>query len=115
MGERKTIFGTAWYQLNHSTIRTNVRRPHACTWFGVCSYRKLKVKVEKRKSLCPICGEELVKLHYLGVRGIVKERDSPDFVRSFLDDLVDSDGSPNWCESSSGSLVKSGSGSYEET
>jgi hypothetical protein len=39
MGERKTIFGTAWYQLNHSTIRTNVKRPHACTWFGVCSYR----------------------------------------------------------------------------
>jgi len=115
MGKRKTIFGTAWYQLNHSTIRTNVRRPHACTWFGVCSYRKLKVKVEKKKSLCPICGEELVKLHYLGVRRIVKERDSPDFVSSFLDDLVDSDGSLNWCEASSGSLVKSGSGSYEET
>ena len=74
MGERKTIFGTAWYQLNHSTIRTNVKRPHACTWFGVCSYRKLKVKVEKRNSLCPICGEELVKLHYFGDRRIVKNK-----------------------------------------
>jgi hypothetical protein len=108
MGKRKTIFGTAWYQLNHSTIRTNVRRPHACTWFGVCSYRKLKVKVEKKKSLCPICGEELVKLHYLGVKRIVKERDSPDYVGSFVDDLVDESGSLNWCEASSGSLVKSG-------
>jgi hypothetical protein len=29
--ERKTVFGTAWYQLNHSTIRTNVKRTHACT------------------------------------------------------------------------------------
>jgi len=103
LGKRKTIFGTAWYQLNHSTIRTNVKRPHACTWFGVCSYRKMKVKVEKKKSLCPICGEELVKLHYLGVRRIVKERDSPEYVGSFVDDLVDSDGSLNWCEARSGS------------
>ncbi|MDH5374331.1 MAG: hypothetical protein OEY40_02535 [Candidatus Bathyarchaeota archaeon] len=103
MGERKTVFGTAWYQLNHSTIRTNVKRPHACTWFGVCSYRKLKVKVEKRKSLCPICGEELVKLHYLGVRCIVKAKGERGYVPSFVDDLVDDDGSPNWLEASSGS------------
>ena len=63
----------------------------------------MKVKVEKKKSLCPICGEELVKLHYLGLRRIVKDRDSPDYVSSFIDDLVGSDGSPNWVEASSGS------------
>ena len=103
LGERKTVFGTAWYQLNHSTIRTSVKRPHACTWFGVCSYWKLKVKVEKKKALCPICGEELVKLHYLGVRRIAKERGSLDYVGSFVDDLVDVDGSVNWCEAHSGS------------
>jgi hypothetical protein len=103
LGKRKTIFGTAWYQLNHSTIRTNVKRPHAFTWFGVCSYRKLKVKVEKKKSLCPICSEELVKLHHLGVRRIVKDRGSPEFVGSFVDDLVDNYGALNWCEASSGS------------
>ena len=103
MGERKTVFGTAWYQLNHSTIRTNVKRPHACTWFGICSYRKLKVKVEKKKALCPICGEELVKLHYLGVRRIVKVKGECGYVGSFVDDLVDGDGSINWCEAHSGS------------
>jgi uncharacterized protein with PIN domain len=103
MGERKTIFGTAWYQLNHSTIRTNVKRPHACTWFGVCSYRKLKVTVEKKKDLCPICNEELVKLHYLGVRRIVKVKGACDYVGSFVDDLVDGDGSVNWCEAHSSS------------
>jgi len=97
------ISGAACHQLSHSTIRTNVKRPQPCTCFGVCSYRKLKVKVEKRKSLCPICGEELVKLHYLGVRRIVKERDSPEFGGSFIDDLVGSDGSPNWCEAPSSS------------
>jgi hypothetical protein len=64
----------------------------------------LKVKVEKKKeALCPICGEELVKLHYLGVRRIVKDGESPDYVGSFIDDLVDSDGSLNWCEAPSGS------------
>jgi hypothetical protein len=73
----------------------------------------LKVKVEKRKSLCPICGEELVKLRYLGVRRIVKERDLPDYVGSFVDDLVDSDGSPNWCEAPSGSYGSFGGGNYE--
>jgi hypothetical protein len=101
LGERKTIFGTAYYQLNHSAIRTNVKRPHACTWFGVCSYRKLKVKVEKQKSYCPICGEELVKLHYLGSKCIVST--SSGYVGSFIDELVNGDGSPNWIEAASGS------------
>lgn len=36
------------------------------------AYRKLSITVEKRKDLCPICNEELVKLHYLGIRRIVK-------------------------------------------
>jgi len=42
-------------------------------------------------------------LHHLGVRRIIKDRDSPEFVSSFVDDLVDSDGALNWCEGSSGS------------
>ncbi len=46
---------------------------------------------------------ELVKLHYVGVRRIVKNRDSPDYVGSFIDDLYGADGSPNWCEAPSGS------------
>jgi hypothetical protein len=45
----------------------------------------------------------LVKLHYLGLRRFVRERDSPKYVGSFVDDLVGSDGSPNWCEAPSGS------------
>ena len=54
-GERKTIMGTAWYQLNHASVKRNVARFHVATWFGTCSYRKLKVTIEKRKELCPIC------------------------------------------------------------
>lgn len=66
LGKRKTIFGTAWYQLHHSTYDSSVRNFHIATWFGVCSYRKLKVTPEVRKELCPICQSELVDIRYTG-------------------------------------------------
>jgi hypothetical protein len=102
LDKRKTVFGTAWYQLNHATIKPDVRRFHVATWFGNCSYHKLKVTVEKRKDLCPICSEELAKLRHLGVGCIVKVKGEEGYVGSFVDDLVGADGSPNWCEASSG-------------
>lgn len=43
MGERRTVGGTAWYQLNHATVKVGVKCFRVVTWFGVCSYRKLKV------------------------------------------------------------------------
>jgi hypothetical protein len=64
--ERKTVGGTAWYQLNHATIKRGAVRFHVSTWFGVCSYRKLKVTVKARKHLCPICHSELVPHAYVG-------------------------------------------------
>jgi hypothetical protein len=73
LGERKTVFGTAWYQLNHSSIRVDVERPHVATWFGACSYRKLKVTVEKREVLCPICQHDLEKTRYNGNRFVMDE------------------------------------------
>jgi hypothetical protein len=66
LGRRKTVFGTAWYQLHHSTYDSSVRNFHIATWFGVCSYRKLKVTPEVRKELCPICQSELVEVRYTG-------------------------------------------------
>lgn len=100
--ERKTVGGTAWYQLNHATIRTDVKRPHCCTWFGVASYRKLKVKVEKRKVSCPLCQHELVKLRYFGSKVFVLDRASPYFEREAWDDLEE-DGRVVWVEDDSGS------------
>jgi hypothetical protein len=55
--------------------------------------------------LCPICGEELVKLHYFGDRRIVKNKDESGYVGCFVDDLVGSDGALNWCEAHSSSSV----------
>jgi hypothetical protein len=97
-GKRITVGGTAWYQLNHATVKKGVVRFHVATWFGVCSYRKLKVVVERKKQVCPICQHELVRLIHCGVRRIVKGRSECGFVPFFYDDLVDVDGSSNWIE-----------------
>jgi hypothetical protein len=71
LGERKTVGGTAWYQLNHASVRRgdNSKKSHVATWFGVCSYRKLKLINGKDvgiKHKCPICGNDLVRVRYLG-------------------------------------------------
>jgi hypothetical protein len=56
LGKRKSIFGTAWYQLNHASVRRGVKRFHVATWFGTCSYRKMKLKKGDRipRNTCPI-------------------------------------------------------------
>jgi hypothetical protein len=95
LGERKTVFGTAWYQLNHSTIKHGVKRFHVATWFGVCSYRKLKVSVEHRRRVCPICEHDLVNLRYNGNRFVLDDNLASG-KREFFADAVDSDGRPVW-------------------
>jgi len=109
LGKRKTVFGTAWYQLNHSSIKVNAKRFHVATWFGVCSYRKLKVTVEKHEDLCPICRHELINIRYFGDKHFVLDGDSPDYRRDSFEDCEE-DGQPVWVE-----RVKPryGSGSYE--
>ena len=79
LGERITVRGTAYYQLNHASVKVGVARFHPCTWFGVASYRKLKVVYEKEHLLCPICQRECVGLRYFGGQHIVTDRCSPDF------------------------------------
>jgi len=76
--ERITIFGTAWYQLNHSSYKVGVKRFHIATWFGNCSYRKLKVTPKMRKEVCPICQHDLVEILYFGSKSLSlsEERES---------------------------------------
>ena len=76
LGKRKTVFGTAWYQLNHSSVNVTKKRFHVAVWFGVCSYRKLKVTVEKRKELCPLCQHDLIDIEYHGIKSLSSERDA---------------------------------------
>jgi hypothetical protein len=71
-------------------------------WFGELSYRRLKVKVEKRKHTCPICSSELVKAIYLGKEPLVTDRSAFGYKAEFLTDLYDSDGSVRFAEVDSG-------------
>ena len=66
LGKRKTVMGSAWYQLHHSSVKKGSVRFHVATWFGNVSYRKLKVTAEMRKAVCPICKHDLVKMRYIG-------------------------------------------------
>jgi hypothetical protein len=93
--KRKTVGGTAWYQLNHASIRrSGSKKSHAATWFGVCSYRKLKLINGKDvgiKHKCPICGGDLVRVRYLGVFSEISVSRRGEILSMF-----DDDGKPLW-------------------
>jgi len=68
---RKTVIGTALYQLSHCGVH---ERYHSVTWFGALAYNKLRVKYpEVEKERCPICGEELRPLWYFGMEKFEEE------------------------------------------
>lgn len=109
LGERKTVFGTAWYQLNHASVKVGVGHFHVATWFGVCSYRRLKVMAEDRKDVCPICQHDLIKIRYFGGKRFVLDSSSSDYLRDSVEDFEE-DGQVVWVERVKG---KFDSGSYE--
>ncbi len=51
------------------------------TWFGNCSYRKLKVTYEVRKMTCPLCLHELEEGRYFGSKVFALDRCAADYVR----------------------------------
>jgi hypothetical protein len=93
--KRKTVGGTAWYQLNHASIRrSGSKKSHAATWFGACSYRKLKLINGKDvgiKHKCPICSCDLVRVRYLGVFSELSVSRRGEILNMF-----DDDGKPLW-------------------
>jgi hypothetical protein len=113
LGKRKSIFGTAWYQLHHCTVDVSKKRAHVVTWFGVCSYRRLKIPKEARKEYdkehrvkCRICGSELVRHGYCGCDPNVmlfykKVRGARERIEPFLVPIVDIVERPERCGSGS--------------
>jgi len=104
---RKTVGGTAWYQLNHASIKKNVKNFHVATWFGLCGYRKLKVTPELmnqfvRKRVCPICQYELRNFRYSGrdasILACYRSTIDKCEEREFFDDLEDNIGLRQWDE-----------------
>ena len=98
LAERKTIVGTAWYQLNHATVRVGVKRFQSVTWFGSVSYSKFKSEKVKTENLCPVCDSEMGRCVYVGKRHIVKDIGSADYVAFFVEDEFDVSGNPNFVD-----------------
>jgi hypothetical protein len=97
--KRKTILGTFYYQLNHSTIIPSKNRFHSLTWFGVCGIRALKLDISEFKEtpdLCPICGSKCVPLKYLGSDRARIEKEF--WIKEFEEPAFDNDGLPIWVE-----------------
>lgn len=63
------------------------KRHTVATWFGSCSYRRLKVTPEVRKKLCPICESELVRIQYSGSKRLYLSEEDDTF-EDFLEDGV---------------------------
>ena len=71
------------------------------TWFGNCSYRRLKVTYEVRKMVCPWCLHDLEDGRYFGSKVFAFDKNSIDYVRdSWLPFLED--GREVWVVSHSG-------------
>lgn len=96
--ERKTVFGSAFYQLNHSTVKVSFlkRRFHVVTWWGECGNRKYRSVPLKSEVECPLCGEEMEKKVYVGKRELVKDIGHRDYRAVFVFEPFDEDGEPNF-------------------
>jgi len=88
--ERRSVLATGRYELGHAAYEKVSKRVHVVTWFGVCSYRKLKWTPQDRGRVCRLCGGELERAGYVG---------HDDFNR--MDDFgwsnfLGADGKPQW-------------------
>ena len=92
-GDEDNIYGTLFYQLTHAGFVVSAKRASVGHWFGVASYRKLKVSVEKHKQLCPICDDEFVQL-----RRLRSDFELPFGSAIHIIDLCGSDGEPRFIE-----------------
>ncbi|GAI13172.1 unnamed protein product, partial [marine sediment metagenome] len=64
IGRRRSVGGTVLYQLSHAGVHLDY---HVVTWFGVCSYNKLRVVQEDREgNTCPTCGARLIPCAWFG-------------------------------------------------
>ena len=96
--DKDNIFGTAFYQVNHSTIRLGVKRFHTVTWFGVCGNRKFESEKVVVKTICPLCCDEMKRSVYVGKEPIVKDVGHPDYRSIFPMSEFGEDGEPNFID-----------------
>jgi hypothetical protein len=101
---RKTLFGTAHYELNHATIRLGIKRFQVVTWFGTLSYRKFKSAPLKSEDVCSVCHGEMIRAAHVGTRHIIKDVGVAGYVPVFVDDECNEFGEPNYIDAGGGMI-----------
>jgi hypothetical protein len=91
--DRDNVRGTLSYELGHAGLIVGSKRANVVHWFGVCAPRRLKVTVESRKQLCPICGWEFVH-----IRCLSSDAPKPMGLGVHIVDLYGADGEPYYIE-----------------
>jgi hypothetical protein len=94
--ERKSVFGTTWYQLNHATLRIGLKRFQVVTWFGILGYIRLKSSKAKPEVLSPASGYDMEKAVRVGKKRIPNDVSDEAYASLFLDDEFDDNGDPNY-------------------
>lgn len=96
--ERESVGATSYYQLNHATIRTGMKRFHSVSWFGNCGNRKFKALPSKVTSVCHVCGDETKRSVWVGKTPFERNIGSGGYRSKFgLPDLAE-DGSSNFVD-----------------
>ena len=86
--KRKSLFGTAWYQLEHASVEVGVRRFQIVKWFGALNNAKLKTVHAPFETTCPVCGG-VMHVSYPHHIIVVSNRGERGFVKNFMTDHVD--------------------------
>jgi hypothetical protein len=90
--KRKSIFGTSWYQCEHSGYKVGVKNFQIVEWFGVVAKRKFKTVVKRLEFTCPICSNTLEPSPLpLNAELIPSNRGERGFMKNFTLPHVDRD------------------------
>lgn len=93
--KRDSIFGTAWYQLEHSGFKVDVKNFQIVNWWGVVGKRKFKTVVQPVVFSCPVCSSSLKPCVLpSGVEPIVANRGERGFMKNFTLPHIDDDDMP---------------------
>lgn len=95
--ERLTVFGAAWYQLHHATIRYGIKRFHAVNWFGKLRNCAFRSEYKKNEGIeCGDCDELAVKDVYVGRDFLVSSLGSRGYRKFEYRDRFEKNGNPNF-------------------
>jgi hypothetical protein len=103
--ERQTVFGSAFYELNHASTRTSFTagRFHIVSYYGAVQNRKFKAPMLPSSDVCPVClsagrESEMVRCSYVGKKRLVKDTGHVDYKAVFLDSEFEEDGKAKYVE-----------------